>query len=90
VVTDYTTFAYLTDMYILPSHHGTGLGRRLIECIHETLESWPGCRRLMFISNQEGRKFYEKVLDGLGPFEQGKNGYMVMSRSYAGALGNLR
>jgi GNAT superfamily N-acetyltransferase len=33
VVTDYTTFAYLCDVYVLESHRGRGLGKWLIECV---------------------------------------------------------
>src|SRR5580765_3107780 len=33
VVTDYTTFAYLCDVYVLESQRGRGLGKWLIECV---------------------------------------------------------
>jgi GNAT superfamily N-acetyltransferase len=33
VVTDYATFAYLCDVYVLENHRGRGLGRWLIECV---------------------------------------------------------
>jgi GNAT superfamily N-acetyltransferase len=33
VVTDYATFAYLCDVYVLESHRGRGLGKWLIECV---------------------------------------------------------
>jgi GNAT superfamily N-acetyltransferase len=32
-ITDYTTFAYLADVFIIPAHQGHGLGKWLIECI---------------------------------------------------------
>lgn len=34
VVTDYATFAYLCDVYLLPDHQGKGLGKWLIESLH--------------------------------------------------------
>lgn len=34
VVTDYATFAYLCDVYVLEAHQGRGLGKWLIECLH--------------------------------------------------------
>ena len=33
VVTDYSTFAWLADVFILPSHRGRGLSKWLVECI---------------------------------------------------------
>jgi GNAT superfamily N-acetyltransferase len=44
VVTDYATFAYLCDVYVLESHRGQGLGKWLIECVmaHSQLQ---GLRR---------------------------------------------
>ncbi len=33
VVTDYTTFAWLADVFILESHRGQGLSKWLVECI---------------------------------------------------------
>ena len=33
VVTDYTSFAYLADVFVLPTQRGHGLGVWLIECI---------------------------------------------------------
>ena len=33
VISDYTTVAYLADVFILPSHRGRGLSKWLIECV---------------------------------------------------------
>lgn len=33
VVTDYATFAWLCDVFILHSHRGLGLGKWLVECV---------------------------------------------------------
>ncbi len=33
VVTDYATYAYLNDVFVLPAHQGQGLGKWLIECV---------------------------------------------------------
>ncbi len=80
-------------MYILPTHRGKGLARGVIDAMNEVFSSWPMCRRLMFITEKgsdKGQGFYEKVLEGCQPFEQGKNGYIVMSKTYEGALGKLR
>ncbi|MGB0524449.1 MAG: GNAT family N-acetyltransferase [Flammeovirgaceae bacterium] len=33
VITDYTTFAYLSDVFVTKSHQGKGLGKWMIDCI---------------------------------------------------------
>jgi len=33
VITDYATFAYLADVFIIESHRGRGLSKFLMECI---------------------------------------------------------
>lgn len=51
LVTDYVTFAYLTDVYVLKEHQGRGLGKFMMECLHEALGTWPDLRRGMLITN---------------------------------------
>lgn len=34
LITDYATFAYLCDVYVLEEHQGKGLARWLMQCIH--------------------------------------------------------
>ncbi|KAL2197889.1 hypothetical protein P885DRAFT_76597 [Corynascus similis CBS 632.67] len=53
LVTDYTTFAYLTDVYVLPHHQGRGLGRWLMACLDEVLVSWPALRRCLLLTRDE-------------------------------------
>ena len=33
VITDFTTFGYLADVFILKEHRGQGLGKWLVECV---------------------------------------------------------
>lgn len=33
VVTDYATYAYLCDVYVLEAHRGKGLGHWMVECV---------------------------------------------------------
>jgi len=49
VVTDYTIFAYLCDVYVLESHRGRGLGKWLLACVlaHPELQ---GLRRFNLIT----------------------------------------
>jgi GNAT superfamily N-acetyltransferase len=35
VVSDYATFAYIADVFVLESHRGRGLGKLLMECIKQ-------------------------------------------------------
>jgi GNAT superfamily N-acetyltransferase len=58
VVSDFATFAYLADDYVLESHRGRGLGRFLMECIgtHPDLQ---GIRRWILGPTHDTR-LYEK------------------------------
>ncbi|KAH8600765.1 hypothetical protein B0O99DRAFT_288589 [Bisporella sp. PMI_857] len=63
LVTDETTMAYLTDVFILPDYRGQGLGKWLIGCINETVNQWPDLRSTMlFAGGKQAEKFYEKML----------------------------
>ena len=58
VVTDYTTFAYVADVFILPSHQGHGLGKWLVECIlqHPELQSL----RKWTLNTRDAHTLYER------------------------------
>jgi GNAT superfamily N-acetyltransferase len=58
VVTDKATFAWLTDVYVLPAHRGKGLARRLMEQIvqHADLR---GLRR-MLLATRDADALYAK------------------------------
>jgi GNAT superfamily N-acetyltransferase len=58
VITDYATFAYIADVFVLDAHRGAGLGRRLMEAImrHEALQ---GLRRWMLVT-RDAHGLYEK------------------------------
>lgn len=58
VVSDYTTFAYLCDVYVLPSHQERGLGTWLIECVmaHPDLQ---GLRRFNLVT-RDAHTLYAK------------------------------
>lgn len=63
LVTDCTTMAYLTDVYVLPEWRGRGLGSWLISCVKEWWDLMPSGRRLFLIAS-EGKKeeYYAKAL----------------------------
>ncbi len=58
VVTDRATFAYLCDVYVLPSHRGRGLGEWLIETVmsHPALQ---GLRRFSLVT-KDAQELYRK------------------------------
>lgn len=58
VITDRTTFAYLSDVFVLPEAQGQGLGKWLIEVItsHPELQ---GLRRWLLFT-RDARGLYEK------------------------------
>ncbi|MGH7515549.1 MAG: GNAT family N-acetyltransferase [Gemmatimonadales bacterium] len=65
VVTDLTTFGYLTDVVIAPSHRGRGLGRWLTDCMvaHPGLQ---GVRRLALLT-RDAESLYRKAGFEPGP-----------------------
>jgi GNAT superfamily N-acetyltransferase len=50
VISDYATYAYIGDLFVLESHRGRGLGKWLMECImqHPRLQ---GLRRWSLVTN---------------------------------------
>lgn len=63
-VTDFTTFVYLTDVYVWPTYQGKGLGKWLIMCVQEVIESMPYLRRSMLFTSDWERSvpFYKKLM----------------------------
>lgn len=63
-VTDFTTFLYLTDVWVDPTQQGKGLGTWLISCVQEVIESMPFLRRsiLMTADWERSVPFYEKLM----------------------------
>lgn len=59
VITDWTTFAYLCDVYVLEAHRGRGLGVWLVE----TVLAEPGLRgiRRLALTTRDAHGLYEKV-----------------------------
>lgn len=58
VISDYTTFAYLADVFILEEERGKGLSKWLVECIlkHEQLQ---GLRNFCLLT-RDAHSLYEK------------------------------
>ncbi len=56
VVTDYATFAWLCDVFVLEPHRGRGLGKQLIQAVvkHPTLRGL----RLMMLATRDAQGLY--------------------------------
>ncbi|KAE8160079.1 hypothetical protein BDV40DRAFT_271429 [Aspergillus tamarii] len=64
LITDNVTFAYLTDLYILPEYQGHGLGGWLIDCVDELMRPLPYLRWFMLrTSAEKSKQAYEKRLE---------------------------
>lgn len=84
LVTDCVTFAYLTDVYVLPEYQGRGLGGWLIDCVNESLEELPYLRWTMLrTSSPKSKSSYENRMGMMilscgdvrdGPVMMGKKG----------------
>jgi len=58
VISDYATYGYLDDVYLLESYRGKGLGKWLMECVvsHPELQT---LRRFM-LATRHAQKFYNQ------------------------------
>ncbi|GAM85468.1 hypothetical protein ANO11243_034750 [Dothideomycetidae sp. 11243] len=64
-ITDFNTFVYLTDVYVLPTYQSRGLGRWLISCVQEVILAMPHLRRSMLLTGDWKRSvpFYREIMD---------------------------
>jgi len=65
VVTDYATFAYLCDVYVLEEHRGHGLGKRMMRKVmaHPALK---GARRVMLATRDAHGLYRQSGFDVAG------------------------
>jgi len=66
VVTDYATFAWLCDVFVVESHHGRGLGKWLVESVvaHPDLDGI----RLFILATRDAHDLYRRYA-GFEPLE---------------------
>ncbi|KAK3401976.1 acyl-CoA N-acyltransferase [Sordaria brevicollis] len=80
LITDYVTFGYLTDVYVLPEYQGKGLGAWMMECMNEALEQWPELRRVvLFTGDAYAAKMYGRTL-GMKDTRENGGKLMVMQK----------
>jgi GNAT superfamily N-acetyltransferase len=75
VISDYATYAYIGDVFVLDSFRGRGLGKWLMECVmqHPRLQ---GLRRWSLVT-QDAHGLYSKL--GFEPLKKPEN-YMELHR----------
>ena len=75
VISDYATYAYIGDVFVLDSFRGRGLGKWLMECVmqHPRLQ---GLRRWSLVT-RDAHGLYSKV--GFEPLKKPQN-YMELHR----------
>ena len=87
LITDNITFAYLTDLYVLPEYQGLGLGGWLIDCIGEVLRCMPELRWAMLrTSSLKSIETYKKRLGMIVLPSDPDNGAVMMGRRGDGCL----
>jgi GNAT superfamily N-acetyltransferase len=59
VITDYTTVAYLADVFVLPEHRGKGVGRMLVNAMLQNPEL-SGLRRWL-LATKDAHGLYQKA-----------------------------
>ena len=82
VITDYASFAYLSDVFVLPDWRGHGVGQAMIRAAiaHPQLQQ---LRRFLLVS-RDARGFYRQL--GFTPLQHGER-YMELQRDGGVAAG---
>lgn len=75
VVTDYATFGWLCDVYVLESHRGRGLGKWLVRCVvaHPALREL----KIFLLATSDAHELYRRY----GSFEELPTAEKWMARS---------
>ena len=78
LVTDYVTFAYLTDVFVLREHQRKGLARWMMVAVKEVVDEWPKLRGLILMTHSKpAARMYEQTL-GVVDFETGPSKGLVL------------
>lgn len=86
LITDYTTFAYLTDVFVVPEEQGKGLGKWLIQCVREVVEGMSDLRKMMLLCSEGAtERFYERELGMKRRGTSAQSGSVIMQRDGGGS-----
>jgi GNAT superfamily N-acetyltransferase len=58
VITDYYTFGWLADVFVLPEHRGKGISKRMLSFIFE--QEWSGRLRRMMLNTSDAHGLYRQ------------------------------
>ncbi|HXJ82203.1 MAG TPA: GNAT family N-acetyltransferase [Candidatus Methylomirabilis sp.] len=81
VISDYATYAYVSDVFVLPSHRGRGIGKRIMAAIvtHPDLQ---GLRRWT-LATRDAHDLYRQY--GFGAPRHPERQMEILAAPYAGA-----
>ncbi|KAF4122159.1 Acetyltransferase (GNAT) family [Geosmithia morbida] len=71
LVTDYVTFAYLTDVFVLDDYQRRGLASWMMRAIKDVVDGWPDLRGLMLMTHDEAAARMYKSTLGAVHFDDG-------------------
>lgn len=78
VVTDYVTFAYLTDVFVLEHFQRKGLASWMMRALKELVDEWPNLRSLILMTHDKAAaRMYQREL-GAVDFDQGPSAGLVL------------
>ncbi|CAG9989708.1 hypothetical protein V2G26_011515 [Clonostachys chloroleuca] len=78
LVTDYVSFAYLTDVFVLRDYQRRGLASWMIRSVKEVVMEWPDLRGLTLMANDRASaRMYERDLGAL-EFDKGPSAGLIM------------
>lgn len=87
LVTDYITFAYLTDVFVLKSHQRRGLARWMMRAIRDTLIPWPYLRGLILMTGDEAAaRMYRQELGAVDINEGPSKGLVLLEMAGKGEV----
>lgn len=78
VVTDYVTFAYLTDVFVVDDFQRRGLASWLMKSLKEIIDEWKDMRGLLLMAHDPAAaRLYKRELGAL-EFDKGPSAGLVV------------
>lgn len=76
--TDYVTFAYLTDVFVLEDYQRRGLAHWMMAAVKDVVNGWPKLRGLLLMTHDKAAsKMYKQTL-GAVDFDKGPSAGLVL------------